>query len=112
MSDDTGGFSALFLVLFDEIHRAGESDLVDVGADLIGRHADAVVLNRQGTSLAVIDDIDAVGLILRDFGFAKDSQPLELGNGIGRIGDEFAQENILVGIQPFADDWEDILRVD
>ncbi len=92
--------------LLHELLGGGESDLVDIFADFIGGHADAVVLDGQGAGILVDADVD--GVIVGNLQPFDDVDMLQLMNGVDRVGDQLPQENFMVAVEPFLDDGKDI----
>ncbi len=89
------------LELLDKIFRRRESDLVDVFADLISRHAETVVDHGQGAGSFVDADIDLI--FIRQLQAFNQVDVLQLVNGVDCIGNQLSQEDILVAVQPFLD---------
>ena len=73
----------LILVLGHELLGAREGDLVDVAVDLVGRHADSAVGDREQPLVGVHRNVDCVR-------------------------HQFAQEDFVVGIEEFLDDGKDV----
>ena len=106
VADDAGIFLILVLgVFFHEGFRAGEGHLIDVGFDLVFGHTHAVVDKPKFARGLIHLHMD--GAVLRG-GAVHHAQ---LGDGVAAVGNDFADEDIFIGIQPFFDDWHDILRV-
>ena len=105
----------LRLVLFQKLLCAGERHLRDVLFDLLRGHADAVVAKGERVLLGIGHHVDAPGvfaLALGQFRLAHGEKTLHLAHRVAAVGDHFAHKYILVGIQPFFDDWHDVLRID
>jgi hypothetical protein len=67
--------------------------------DFLPAHADAVVADGQRARLAVEGDADhEVGVVFIECGIGQ-ALEAQLVGGVGGVGNEFAQENVLVGIQ-------------
>jgi hypothetical protein len=99
------------LVLFKELGSAGEGDLVDVLFDFFRGHADTVIGDRDGLGVFVKGDRDAVlGIVLG--GLAERDKVLMLLDRVNGVGDDLADKDILVGIEPFFDDREQVFTVD
>ncbi len=112
VGDDEGGVEAdaeladqrgvLLLVagqLGEEFAGAGLGDGADVLDDFLPAHADAVVADGQRARLAVEGDADLeVGVVFIDRGI-RQALEAQLVGGVGGVGNQFAQENVLVGIQ-------------
>ena len=77
---------------------AGLGNDAQVGLRLLQAHADAVVLDGEGAGLLVRDHIDAkVGAVEADV-LVRQRQVAELVNGVGRVGDDLTQKDLLVGV--------------
>ena len=105
MADD--GFG-LVLVLVEELLGAGESDLVDELIHLFGRHADAMVGDGEGF-LGFVDDDADTQVAEVTLGFADRGERLQFGRCIDGVRDQFAQEDLMVRIQKFLNDGEDVI---
>ena len=85
-------------------------DGAEVLDQLVAGHADARVGDGQGAGVLVRPDLDAdrrVGLV--DGRSATRLEESELLAGIGRVGDEFADEDLAVGVKGMDDDIENLL---
>src|SRR5690606_1481899 len=83
----------------EEAARAGAGDRADVGDDLVAVHADAGVADGQGAGVAVVGDLDAqVAVTGQQFGLAQRLEA-QLVAGVGGIGDQLAQEDLLVRVE-------------
>ena len=110
MSDDAAGIRALFLILLNEVHRAGESDLIDVLIDFLFRHTDTIIGKLDRSRLTVIVDMELIIICIFFYCFAEIHKSLKLGDRVRAVTDKFSYENILIGIQPFPDDRKDVFR--
>ncbi len=83
----------------EEFARAGLGDGAEVVDHLVAAHADAVVAHGQGARFLVKSDAD--GHVRVVFEQCSVMQPLEtqLVACVGSVGNQFAQENLAVGIQ-------------
>ena len=107
VADDAGIFLILVLGVFlHEGFRAGERDLIDVGLDLVLGHAHAVVDEAELARGLIHLHVD--GAALRG-GAVHHAQ---LGDRVAAVGNDLADEDVFIGIQPFLDDRHDILSVD
>ncbi len=96
--------------LMHEFRGAGKGHLIDVFFDFISGHANAVINNREGFGLFVDFDLNfEFGLCF--FGLANYGQMAQLRNGINAIGDQFAQKDLLVVIEPFFDNRKNIFHL-
>ena len=94
------------LIVLEEFLRAGESHLIDVFLHLVSGHTDAIIAEADLPRFLVHGDGDLV-LVL-----AAGGEHLLLGDGIAAVGNQLADEDVLVRIQPALDDGHDILRMD
>ncbi len=85
------------------------------GAEGLGRlvagHADAVVAHREGAGLLVGDQLDLP--VLAPFGQRRVGEGLvaRLVDGVGGVGDQLAQEDLLVGIERMDHQVEDLVHL-
>ena len=112
LTDEFGicGAFALFFAfreVFEEGFCSGVGDCAEVLNNLLFAHADAVVRDAERSGFGVRSDADFP--LLGEFGIGE-CEEARLVNGVGGIGDEFAQENFFVGVdgvdhhvQKFAD---------
>ena len=101
VADDAAfGTLTAALVFLNEIHCARKGDGADIALQLLLSHTDAVVLHRQRFGSLVKDHVDAKGCV-GALCLAKGLEATQLGNGVGGVGNDFAQEDILLGIEPF-----------
>ena len=92
-------------VILQKFLGAGKGHLVDVLFHFLGGHANAVIGEAQFARFLIHRDGDPqilAGVALEHF---------ILGDGVTAVADHFADENVLIGIQPALDDRHDILRV-
>ena len=107
MADDAAILLVLILGVFlQEGLRAGEGHLVDVLLDFLLRHAHAVVDEAQ--RLRRLVDLDMDGAVLSQLVIDQ----AQLGDRVAGVGNDLADEDVLVGIEPLLDDGHDILRID
>ena len=99
LADQGRAFAVLArLQLLDEGARARARDGAERLDHLVAAHADAVVLDRERARLGVDLERDArLGIVAQQRGVGDRlvAQPLA---GVGGVGDQFAQEDVLVGI--------------
>ena len=100
----------LALVFVYEIKRAGKSYLAEIPVKLLLRHADAVVGNGYRPLLLVSlhGDLIIVGNVRH---LTERGQPAQLCHRVAGVRHYLAQENVLVGIKPFLDYRENMLRL-
>ena len=94
------------LVILQEFFGTGESDLVDVLFDFLGRHADAVIGKTNLFCFFIQRDGDTI------VAFLVGVKHFFFGDGITAVGNHFADEDVLIGIEPALNDGHDVLRVD
>ena len=85
----------LVLVLLHEFLGTREGDLVDVFVDLFGRHAHAAVGHGQRLGILIRGDMDRQ-VAQFSLHFADRRQGLQFLGCVDRIGDQLAQENLMV----------------
>ena len=105
MADDAALGVLLIAVLLEEFLRAGKRDLVDILVHLFGGHADAVIDEPQLALILVGLDRHAV------FDLRVGIGDFTLCDRVAAVGDQLADKNIFIGIQPLFDDGHDILRM-
>ena len=105
MADDS--LCAVF-VFVDKLLRAGESDLVDVFIHLLGGHSDTMIGNGQGL-LGLINTYAHAKVAQITLHFTNGRQSLQFLRSIDGIGDQLTQEDLMIRIQKFLDDGEDII---
>ena len=101
----------LVFVFLDEIRRSGERDLVDILLYFVSRHSETVIGKGHRFLLGAYNHIDARLIIKRSFILAHHFKFLELSDRITSVGDQFSDENVVIRIQPFLDNRENILAV-
>ena len=98
LADDVDVVALLLGVLLLEGHGIGMGDGAQVAIQVLLRHADAVVGHGDGAGVLVEGDVDAE-LVLRqlDAGVGEAFE-VQLVDGVRRVGDELAQEDLAVGV--------------
>ena len=99
MSDNAVAGSVL--IFLKEIFRARKRYLRDIFFYLIRGHADTVILNRESLGFFVYKDVDTIFFVGLRLGFAHLDELFELRDCVYAVGDDFAEEDILIGIKPF-----------
>ena len=106
MTDDFVVAICFFFVFGQEIGCAGESDLVDIFLDFFVSHADAVIHDLHDFFVFVQYHMNGKAFISRDMVcFPHNHELFQLGYCVTGIGYQFTDENILIGIEPFFDNW-------
>ena len=105
MPDDGLGF---VLVLVDKLLGAGESNLVDVLIDLLGRHAYTMVADGE-CLLILINSYAYADVAKLAFEHTGGGQSLEFLRGVHSVADQLTKKNLVIGIQEFFDDGEDVV---
>lgn len=99
------------LEFLHEFLGTGKGHLVDVFLHFVGAHPDTAIADGKGSGLCVEGDghfqVAQFLVIGSDAG-----EVLDLACGIHGIGYEFAEEDLVVGIEGFLDDGEDVLGMD
>ena len=95
---------------FEERLRAGLRDRAEVLDHLRARHADAVVGDRERPGGRVGRELDLpVGVAFELVGVGERVEP-HLVDRVGRVGDEFAEEDLAVGVERVRDEVEELLQ--
>jgi hypothetical protein len=107
LSDEVRALARVLGELLEEAAGAGARDGAEVLVELLLVHADAVVLDDQGLVGPVQGDAD--GGIEGDalVGLVRDREVAELVDGVGGIGDELAEEYLLVRVERVDDEVEE-----
>ena len=86
------------------------TDLIDIFLDLLGSHTDTLVAYGNGFLVFVVRDFDLQ--VSRFAGeFAQRGELLQLLRSINRVTYKLSQKDLMIGVQEFLDDREDILGV-
>ena len=104
MADDAAN---LVLVFFEEFARAGEGNLVDVAIEFVFGHTDTVVNHLEGFG-GLVQFNAHFQVVERKFEVARICQGLHLLLRIHGVGDQLAQENLVIRVEEFLDDRENI----
>ena len=112
MSDNLTAFVLGFSFKFGkEIGCTGECNLVDVFLDFICRHADTVINNLQCFLVLIQNNMNFVCFLCENIRFPHHGKLLQLCHRITRIGYQFTNEDVLICIEPFFDNWHKIFTV-
>jgi hypothetical protein len=109
LPDEIGVLLSALTEGFQELLRAGMRDRAEVLHELVARHADAEVLNRNGLRLVVGRDVDleletvVEDLLFRELGVAQ------LLERVGGVGHQLADEDFLLRVERVDDDIEQLL---
>ena len=106
VTDDSLGF---VLILIDELFGAGECDLVDVLIHFLGSHAYAMIADGEGL-LILINTYTHAHVAEFAFERAGGGESLEFLRGIHSVADHLTQEDLVIRIQKFLDDGENVVR--
>ena len=108
MSDDAVVFGILSFIFINEIESAGERNLTQILIKLLLCHSDAVV--RYGYRFVLLIGLHGYTIIVIYIGHLSErTQSAELRDCVTGIGNDLAQENILIRIEPFFYDREYVL---
>ena len=110
MADDLIVVCFVFVFL-QKVGSAGESDLGDVFFYLILVHAETVINEFQGLGIRIADDFDFCLVIVREGVLAHGFQLFQFGDGVAAVGNQLTDKDIMVGIEPFFYDRENIFTV-
>ncbi len=109
LADQVGVLLLVALQLRHELARAALGDGAQVRHRLLGAHADAVVADGQRLRLLVEEHADLeVGRVLAQRGVVQRLEA-QLVAGVGGVGDQLAQEDLLVRVQRVGDEVQDLL---
>ena len=86
-------------------------DLVDILFHFICRHTKSVIDELQSLLIRVHQNLYLRFIFLRKCILTHHIQLLQLGDGIASVGNQFTEENIVVRIQPFFNNRENIVAV-
>ncbi len=99
LPDEPRVLLALLGQLLEEGPRAGPRHRAEVAHEVLFRHADAGVFDRQRLRVAVgADADDERGVALVEVGLGQRSEA-ELVERVGRVRDELAQEDVFVAVE-------------
>ena len=98
LADDANVLRFILLHLALELVGAGLGDDAEVVLRLRHRHADAVITHGDGARLFIDDEINAEVLPVESDLLIRQTQVAELVDGVGRVGDDLTQKDLLVGI--------------
>ena len=102
----------LVLIFLHKLCCAGESDLGNVLLYLIRCHTKTVIDKLHGFGFRIDDNLDLCLVIIGKLIFAHHLKLFQLGDRVTAVGDQLTHKNIVVGIQPLFNDWENIIAVD
>ena len=105
-------FIRLIFIFLNELRRSRKGNLIDVFFYLISGHSESVIDKFQRLFFRIHDDLNFGLITVRQGIFAHHIQLLQFRHRIATVGDQFAEENIVVRIQPLLDDWKNIIAVD
>ena len=108
---DDGRFGFLALVLVEEFRCAREGNLVDVLVHLFLGHTNSSVANGQRFGCFIANDLDGGGS-LHSGHFAQFGQCDSLLCCIDCVRYQFPQEDLVIAVQEFLDDWKNVFRLD
>ena len=111
MSDDLIFVSLIFIFL-QKLCRTGKCDLSNIFFHLISGHTKTGINEFQCLLFRIHDHLDLVLVSFRECILTHNLQFFQFGNGITSIGNHLTEENVMVGVQPFLDDRENIVAID
>ena len=101
----------LILIFLQKSGSAGESDLCNILLDFSLRHTKSGINKFQCFFFGINDHLDAVFVIIRVGIFSHNLQLVQLCDGIAAVGHNFPGKDVVVRIEPFFDNWENIFTV-
>ena len=111
LADDVDVIALVLGVGLLELLRAGVGDGAQVALELVGRHADAVVRDGEGAGVLVGRDADGEAVLVELDVRVGEALEVELVLRIGRVGDELAEEDLLVGVDRVDHEVEELLAL-
>ena len=111
LADDVDVVALVLGVGLLELLRAGVGDGAQVALELVGRHADAVVRDGEGAGVLVGCDADGEAVLVELDIRVGEALEVELVLGVGRVGDELAEEDLLVGVDRVDHEVEQLLAL-
>ena len=94
--------------LLEEAGGAGAGDGAEIGDELVAIHADAVVTHAERPGLRIDRDTDAeLGLVGDELG-AGEREIAQAVAGVRGVGDELAQEDLLLAVERVGDDMQQL----
>ena len=96
MPNDACIFGRVF-VFVKELFSSRESDLVDIFFDLFLGHSNTLVYDMYFFSFLIHLYLNK-GIAIRYFSFTNLAEVFELKSGIGGVGDQLTEENLMVTI--------------
>ena len=96
------------LVFLEELLGSREGNLVDVLVDFLGSHADTAIAHGERSGFLIHGDVygQTLGRTLK---VACSLQGLELLSGINGVAYQLTQENLVVTVQKFLNNGEDVV---
>ena len=101
----------LVLIFLQKLCRAGKSDIRDILYDLFRGHADTVIDKLQCLFLIIDQNVYLRLVAFRKLCLSDGIQLFSLGYGVAAVGNQLADENILIRIHPFFDNGKNIVAV-
>src|SRR5690606_35215540 len=92
----------------EEAAGAGAGDAADVGDHFVAVHADAGVAEGDGAGVLVPADVDVQRAVAGQQLRLRDGFEAQLVAGVGGVGDQLAQEDLLVRVQRMRDQMQDL----
>ena len=109
LADEVGVLGAVLAEGLQELLGAGVGDGAEVFDELVARHADAVVLNRERLGLVVGGEADLeLGLVVKNV-LLGDLGVAEFFEGVGGVGHQLTDEDFLLRVEGVDDDIEQLL---
>ncbi len=108
-ADDVHGVALGLGVLGLELLGTGVGDGAEVLLELLGGHANAVIRDGEGAGVLVVSERDGQVLLVDLGGGVGQALEVQLVDGVRRVGDELAQEDLAVGVDRVDHEVEELL---
>ena len=110
-ADDVHGVALGLGVGGLELLGAGVGDGAEVLLELLCRHADAVVGDRDGSGVLVKGHVDGEVCLVHLHGAVREALEVELVDGVRGVGDQLAEEDLAVGVDGVDHEVEELLAL-
>ena len=102
----------LIFIFFKELCCSGKCDLCNVFFYFIGCHSKTIICKFQSLFFWIDFNFDRRFIIIRQLVFTHHIQFLQFCDCITSVGYQLTCENIVIGIYPFFNNWENVFTAD